>query len=96
MSWLQGLATSRSGKREVAVSLLFLWAFASAYIFFWIDSGRVGDYEGIYSTLTWSVLAWSAAAFGLDFAAKQGMLSPPPAPNKPAPRRREAEKMELL
>jgi hypothetical protein len=94
MAWLQGLATARSGKREVAVSLLFLWAFASAYVFFWIDSSEIKDYEGVYGTLTWSVLAWSAAAFGLDFVAKQGAFSPPP--DRRAPRRRAEEKMELV
>lgn len=81
MRWVD-FATGKSGKREVAVSLLLMWAFASAYLFFWVDHEIIKDYVDIWSTLTWAVLAWAAAAFGIDFIMKNGPIRYQP-PQKP-------------
>ena len=73
MRWLV-LSPGKSGKREVAVSLLLMWAFASAYLFYWVDPAIIEKYREIWDTLTWGVLGWSAAAFGIDFLAKSGAI----------------------
>lgn len=76
MKWLD-FATGKSGKREVAVSLLLMWAFASAYLFYWVKPDTIEKYKEIWTTLTWAVLAWAAAAFGIDFVIKNGMGGAP-------------------
>lgn len=86
MTW--ATFSNRSGKREVAVSLLLLWAFISGYVFFWIPPANFKDYADGYSTVTWAVLAWAAAAFGLDFVAKSGMIGGA----KPEPKRRAVDR----
>jgi hypothetical protein len=73
VSWIK-FAEGKSGKREVAVSLILMWAFASAYLFYWLDADVIEKYEGIWETLTWAVLAWAAGAFGIDFLAKRGAI----------------------
>lgn len=69
MSWFL-LSSGKSGKREVAVSLLMFWAFCFGYVMFWLPADLIAKYEGILDTLTWTVLAWAAAAFGVDFVMK--------------------------
>ena len=88
MTWAL-LSTGKSGKREVAVSLLLLWAFASAYVFFWIPSEKVKDYTEVWSTLTWACLLWAAGAFGIDFAMKSGVFGAPKPAAQPSARRRQ-------
>ena len=82
MTW--GLISSaKSGKREVALSLLMFWAFVSGYVLFWLPSETVKDYADIWDTLTWATFAWSAAAFGIDFVMKTKAA--------PVPQRRRRE-----
>lgn len=73
MTWLR-IGPGKSGKREVAVSLLLFWAFCFSYVFFWLPGAEVETYEGLIDTLTWATFMWAAAAFGMDFAAKRGMF----------------------
>lgn len=73
MTWLL-LSSGKSGKREVAVSLLMFWAFITGYLYFWISPATFKEYEEGWSTLTWATFAFGASAFGIDFAIKSGLL----------------------
>lgn len=88
MTWCV-LSTGKSGKREVALSLLLLWAFATGYVLFWLPAEAVKDYSEVWDTLTWATFAWSAAAFGLDFVMKSRGLTPTAAPR--SQRRRKSD-----
>jgi hypothetical protein len=87
MKWIR-FAEGKSGKREVAIALLLMWAFASAYLFFWIDPSIIEKYEAIWDTLTWAVFLFAAGAFGIDFAAKKGMLGGGRPPYQPPTQQR--------
>jgi len=82
------LPPGKSGTREVAVALLLLWAFASAYLFFWITSSQVQDYREVYATLTTACVGFAFGAFGLTKVVDSGAFG------KSAPRRKN--KAELL
>jgi hypothetical protein len=80
MKWIK-FAEGKSGKREVAISLFLMWAFAYAYVFYWIEPELIEKYERVLDGLTLAVFTFGAGAFGLDFAAKKGWLGgsqPPP------------------
>lgn len=68
MTWL--VMSAKSGKREVAISLLMLWAFITGYVFFWITPAEVTDYKETYSTITTAIFMFAGGAFGLDFYMK--------------------------
>jgi len=87
MTWTL-LSTGKSGKREVAISLLMLWAFITGYLFFWIPAENFSEYEEGYTTITWAVLGWSAAAFSIDFMMKNGALGS----NSAKPQRRAIDR----
>lgn len=73
MTWTL-LSSGKSGKREVAISLLMFWAFISGYLFFWIPTAAFKEYADGWSTLTWATFAFAAGAFGIDFAIKSGLM----------------------
>lgn len=83
MTWSM-FSTAKSGKREVAVSLLMFWVFVSSYLFFWIPAEVFAKYQDGYGTLTWAVIGFAAGAFGIDFVmkAKTGALGSDPAPRR--------------
>ena len=68
----------KSGAREVGASLLLMWSFASAYLFFWIPSRAISDYREIYSILTTAVFAFALAAFGLQKLVDAGAVGQQP------------------
>ena len=85
------LPKGKSGTREVGMALLLLWAFASAYLFFWIPGGDVTNYINIYSTLTTACVGFAFGAFGITKVMDSGAFAA-----KPARQRRAADKGELL
>ena len=85
MTWLR-LSEGKSGKREVAVALLMLWAFITSYIFFWIPAETISFYRDIFGTVTLAVIGFAGGAFGFDAYLKN---RGGPAPDyQPPPRRR--------
>lgn len=91
MTWAL-FSTGKSGKREVAVSLLMFWAFITGRHFFWVDAAVHTGQNEAWEMLTLVVLPWAAAAFGIDFIMKsKGSLLGPPSPSSPPPRRRRAD-----
>lgn len=83
MTWAL-FSTAKSGKREVAISLLMFWAFVSGYLFFWIPAELFSKYQDGYGTLTWAVIGFAAGAFGIDFVmkARAGGGGADPAPRR--------------
>lgn len=86
MSWFIG--SLKSGKREVAVSLLLLWGFITCRHFIWVDIPTHTAQNNGWETLTWASLAWAAAAFGVDFIMKSKGAILPPAPDATRERRK--------
>ena len=84
MTW-SIFSSGKSGKREIAVSLIIFWAFVTGYVFFYIPTAEVREYADPWSTMTWAVLAWAAAAFGIDFMVKSGAMG---GQRQPTPSRR--------
>ena len=76
MNLLPAVHKGKSGGREVSISLLLMWAFESAYLFFWIDHTVISDYREIYSTLTTAVFAFSLGAFGIQKLTDAGAFTP--------------------
>lgn len=62
--------SGKSGKRELAISLVMLWAFITVRHFMWIASDDAVKMEESWSTLTWATLGFAAAAYGIDFVMK--------------------------
>lgn len=87
MTW-SIFSSVKSGKREVAVSLLMFWVFVSGYLYFWIPAETFAKYAGGWDTLTWATFAFAAGAFGIDFVMKNRTA---PVPSTPL-RRRAADK----
>lgn len=79
------LSDGKTGSREVGVGLLMQWAFASGYLFFWIDHDQVKDYTSIYATFSTAVFAFAMGAFGLEKLTQAGAFgqSSAPAPRVP-------------
>lgn len=90
MTWAL-FSTGKSGKREVAISLLMFWAFITGRHFFWIDAALHAAQNDAWEMLTLVVLPWAAAAFGIDFIMKSKGSLLGPSTQSPAPRRRRAD-----
>ncbi len=75
MSWLF-VSNGKSGKREVAVSLLIFWAFISAYLWFWLPKEDVTFYRELYGMITTSVFLFAGGAFGFDAYLKNRDVAP--------------------
>lgn len=65
MTWLL-VSNGKSGKREVAVSLLLFWAFLTGYLWFWLPKEDVTFYRELYGMVTTSVFLFAGGAFGFD------------------------------
>lgn len=87
MTWAI-FSTGKSGKREIAISLILFWVLVTCFVFFYIPNTEVRDYADVWSTMTWAVLAWAAAAFGIDFMVKSGAIGK----SAPTPERRTQDK----
>ena len=64
----------KTGTREVAVSLLILFATVTVRVFFLMEPGVVSMYKEIYSSLMTGCIGFAAAAFGVHMwrKTKQG------------------------
>jgi len=93
MTWTL-FSSMKSGKREVAISLILFWAFITGYVFFWLPPETVEKYEGLWDTLTWASLAFAAGAFGVDFVMKSRASMGPPARQVAAHKRDTPEQHE--
>lgn len=58
-------------KREVAVLLLLFWGSASISIFWVMDAARIETVTSPYMAMTYAVLGYAAAAFGMHSIATQ-------------------------
>ena len=86
MTW--GIFSSaKSGKREIAVSLLSFWVIITGYLFFYIPDPVFKSYENGWETLTLATFGFAAGAFGIDFWMKAKAAMPAPQPQ----RRRRAD-----
>lgn len=76
--------TYRSGKREVALGLLCLWAVISLAAFghlIWTGNvAMMNAFVGPYTTMTMAIFTFAVAAFGMDSYTKQVVpaMGPPP------------------
>lgn len=58
-------------KREVAVILLMFWGISSVSIFWFMDATRIETVTSPYMAMTYAVLGYAAAAFGMHSIATQ-------------------------
>lgn len=69
--FFQFASPGKTGKREVAVLVLLLWS-ATFVKIFWFDGAAVIEAQhDLYGELSWPILTFVAAAFGIDAILKR-------------------------
>lgn len=61
----------KSYKREIACALLSFWGIASISMFWFMDAERAAALHDPYFAMTYSILGFAAAAFGMHSLATQ-------------------------
>lgn len=64
MNWFR-ISGGKSGAREVAVSLLMMWAFLTGYICFYIEPEGIVLYREVYGVITTAIFTFALGAFGI-------------------------------
>lgn len=55
----------KTGAREIAMGLLFLWGLATARMFLMLPSETVSEYNSMYGTMTLAIFTFLTSAFGM-------------------------------